>query len=74
MVDPAWQDAATSNAERGYPWAVWMVRDGGNLSLFDSKRTKEEAEACKERCKASSMGRPTPRHRAWTFIVVYEGK
>ena len=51
-----------------------MTRDGRKLSLYDSKQTKEEAVACKERCKAGKLGRPTRDRGAWTFIVVYEGE
>lgn len=39
-----WQDAATRNATKGLPWAVWGSRDGGPLILLDSKATQQEAE------------------------------
>jgi hypothetical protein len=68
LVDPQWQEHATSNAAKGFPWAVWGSRDGRPLGLHASVKTKAEAE------RIADLRRTSLRPKGeWTLVVTFEG-
>ena len=60
LTDPAWEEAATDNARKGFPWHTWGMRTdvAGSMGLLASHATEAQAEAFaqKERVQLRPKG------------------